>query len=217
MNRLCKVSIKEENKLFATLDTTFRTLNPDTKPPMILIDTVGFISNLPNNLIDGFKTTLESALEADLLITVCDVSDPNYKKQLKVTEEVLAELGAGDKPRLLVFNKKDLLNDPIKARIIKRIHPGSFVVSSFDQDDMKELREYIINYFLKDQTRYDLFVPYEAGEAHSAVASKTNLIKTSNHEKGIFYRVRVPDFIFNQLGLHDYVLKPEEAHEYDTQ
>ena len=214
MNRLCKVAIKEENKLFATLDTTFRTLNPDTKPPMILIDTVGFISNLPNNLIDGFKTTLESALEAELLIIVCDVSDPNYKKQLNVTEEVLKELGAGDKPKLLVFNKKDLLNDPIKARIIKRIHPGSFVVSSFDQDDMKDLREYIVTYFLKDQTRYDLFIPYEAGEAHSAVASKTNIMKTSNHEKGIFYRVRVPDFIFNQLGLQDYVLKPEEAHEF---
>ena len=67
MNRLCRVEILEENKLFATLDSTYRMLNPDTKPPMIMIDTVGFISNLPNTLIDGFKTTLESALEADLL------------------------------------------------------------------------------------------------------------------------------------------------------
>ncbi len=66
MNKLCKVNVLAEDKLFATLDSTFRTLNPDTKPPMILIDTVGFLSNLPNTLISGFKTTLDSALEADL-------------------------------------------------------------------------------------------------------------------------------------------------------
>jgi len=211
MNRLCQVDIKEENILFATLDSTFRTLNPDTHPPMILIDTVGFISNLPNALIEGFKTTLESALEADLLIIVCDVSDPNYKKQLKVTEEVLNELGVGDKEKFIVFNKKDLLNDPIKAKIIKRVHPNSYVVSSFNDEEMRDLRSRIINYFLDKQNQYDLFVPYDEGAAHSSVASKTNIIKSSNYQKGIFYRVRVPDFIFNQLGLHDFVLKPEES------
>ena len=143
MNRLCGVSIREENRLFATLDTTIRTLNPDTKPPMILIDTVGFISNLPNELIDGFKTTLESALEADLLITICDISDPNYKKHLQVTKEILTELGAETKEHLTVFNKKDLLNNPIQAKIIKRVNPKSFVVSSFNQEDMKNL---LLNY-----------------------------------------------------------------------
>ena len=70
MNKLCKVNLLAENKLFATLDSTFRMLNPDSKPPMILIDTVGFIQNLPSSLVEGFKTTLESALEAQLLIIV---------------------------------------------------------------------------------------------------------------------------------------------------
>lgn len=213
MNRLCQVDIKEENKLFATLDSTFRTLNPDTHPPMILIDTVGFISNLPNTLIDGFKTTLESALEADLLVIVCDISDPNYKKHLKVTEEVLNELGVQGTEKIIVFNKKDLLNDPIKAKIIKRIHPHSHVVSSFNQEDMIKLRKEIIHYFLSKQRKYDLFIPYEDGQAHSAVASKTNIMKTGHHETGIFYRVRVPDFIFNQLSLKDYVLAPEDRAE----
>src|SRR5690606_20271848 len=100
MNRLCRVNVLEENILFATLDSTFRTLNPDSKPPMILIDTVGFISNLPNTLIEGFKTTLESAQEADLLVIVCDISDPNYQKQLRVTKEVLKELGVQEKEQL---------------------------------------------------------------------------------------------------------------------
>ena len=209
MNRLCQVSQPEENKLFATLDTTMRTLNPDTKPPMILIDTVGFISNLPNTLIDGFKTTLESALEADLLIIVCDISNPNYKKQLQVTREVLTELGAGNREQIVVFNKKDLLNNPIKAKIIKRINPKSFVVSSFNQEDMKNLRDYIVNSFLEKQQKYDLFIPYEEGQAHSAVASKCNVLSTQNHEKGIYYRISLPDFIFHQLHLEAFILSPE--------
>ena len=106
MNRLCKVNILEEDKLFATLDSTYRVLNPDTKPNMILIDTVGFISNLPNTLLEGFKTTMESALEADLIINVVDISDPNYKKHLEVTKSVLDELGVKDKEQITVFNKR---------------------------------------------------------------------------------------------------------------
>tara|TARA_R110000868_G_scaffold16687_5_gene74185 strand:- start:2732 stop:4075 length:1344 start_codon:yes stop_codon:yes gene_type:complete len=214
MNRMCRVNILEEDKLFATLDSTFRTLNPDTHPPMILIDTVGFISNLPNTLIDGFKTTLESALEADLLIIVADISDPNFEKQLQVTQEVLSELGVKDKEQIIVFNKRDLLNDPIKEKIIKRSHSNSFVVSSFNPEDVRGLRDHVINWFLEKQNKYDLFVPYENGEAHSIVAGKTNIMATHNHETGIFYRVRVPSFIFDALRLNDYILAPD-SHIYD--
>ncbi len=210
MNRMCKVNVLEEDKLFATLDSTFRMLNPDTKPPMILIDTVGFISNLPNTLVTGFKTTLESAIEADLLIVVCDISDPNYKLHLKVTNEVLEELGLKDKPRLLVFNKKDKLEDIMQQKIILRQYPGSFVISSNDKEDVENLRSYIINYFLDQQNHYDLFIPYELGEHHSSLKGKTNIIKMLAHEKGIFYRVKAPDFIFNRLGIEKFILAPAD-------
>jgi GTP-binding protein HflX len=215
MNRLCKVNVLEENKLFATLDSTFRTLNPDSKPPMIMIDTVGFISNLPNTLIQGFKTTLESALEADLLLIVCDISDPNYQKHLRVTQEVLKELKIEGKQQVIVFNKKDLLNDPVRARIIMRNHPNSFLVSSYNEEDMENLREYVINYFLSQQEHYDLFIPYDAGEAHSRIRANANVINTVSHEQGIFYRIRIPDFIFQQLGLSNYILAPAEAKEWE--
>jgi GTP-binding protein HflX len=215
MNRLCKVNVLEENKLFATLDSTFRTLNPDSKPPMIMIDTVGFISNLPNTLVQGFKTTLESAMEADLLVIVCDISDPNYQKHLRVTQEVLKELKIEDKQQIIVFNKKDLLNDPVRARIIMRNFPYSFLVSSYDEEDMKNLKAYIIDFFLEKQNHYDLFVPYEVGEAHSRIRGNANIINTVSHEQGIFYRIRIPDFIFNQLGLTEYVLAPTEAKEWE--
>ncbi len=210
MNRLCRVEVLEENKLFATLDSTYRMLNPDTKPPMIMIDTVGFISNLPNTLIDGFKTTLESAIEADLLIIVCDISDPHYEKQLEVTNDVLKELDVATKERLIVFNKKDQLDDDFLKKIILRKYPNSFLVSSFDPADMKALRTHIVEYFLSKQQHYDLFIPYEDGSAHSAIISKTNVVKTSNHEKGIFYRIRVPDFIFGNLGVQKYILAPND-------
>lgn len=215
MNRLCRVNVLEENKLFATLDSTFRTLNPDTKPPMIMIDTVGFISNLPNTLIQGFKTTLESAQEADLLVIVCDISDANYQKHLKVTQEVLAELGLAEKQQLVVFNKKDLLNDPMRARIIMRNYPDSFLISSYDEEDIKSLREHITNFFLSKQEHYDLFIPYEDGDAHSRVRGNTNIIKMTSHEQGIFYRIRVPDFIFKNLSLNSYVLAPDQAKEWE--
>lgn len=193
MNRMCRVNVLEENKLFATLDSTFRTLNPDSKPPMILIDTVGFISNLPNTLVRGFRTTLESAMEADLLIIVCDISDPNYQKHLKVTHEVLKELGVDDKPQFVVFNKKDILNDPVRARIIMRNYPSSFLVSSYNEEDMSDLRNHIINYFLSLQEHYDLFIPYEAGDAHSRIRGNANILNMTSHEQGIFYRIRTPE------------------------
>ncbi len=210
MNRLCRVEVLEENKLFATLDSTYRMLNPDTKPPMIMIDTVGFISNLPNTLIDGFKTTLESALEADLLIIVCDISDPHYEKQLEVTNEVLKELDVEGKERLIVFNKKDQLDDELLKKIVLRKYPNSFLISSYDPEDIASLRKHIVDYFLAKQDHYDLFVPYEDGGAHSSVRSKTNIVNTHSHEKGIFYRIRVPDFIFGGLGLHKYILGPND-------
>ena len=159
MNKLCKVNVLAENKLFATLDSTYRTLNPDSKPPMVLIDTVGFIQNLPNTLVEGFKTTLESALEADLLIIVCDLSDPNYKRHLEVTSKVIDELNIEEKDQIVVFTKKDLLQDHFLPKIVMRNLKASFVVSAIDEMDIQSLREYIIEYFLSKQEHFDLFIP----------------------------------------------------------
>ena len=215
INRVCNVNLLEEDKLFSTLDTTVRTLTNDTTPPILLIDTVGFISNLPNTLIEGFKTTLESAIESDLLLIVCDISDPNYKKHLKVTEDVLKTLGAGKKDRFIIFNKKDLLNDRIQSKIIKRIHPKSLVVSSHNPENMKMLKKHITQYFIKQQTQYNLFIPYSEGNAHSIVASKCNIIKNKNCEDGILYTIKIPSSIFNQLNLSQY-LTPELESKSDS-
>jgi len=210
MNKLCKVNLLSENKLFATLDSTFRTLNPDSKPPMLLIDTVGFIQNLPNTLVAGFKTTLESALEADLLIIVCDLSDPNYKKHLEVTQEVLEELNIKEKDQIVVFTKKDLIQDAFLPKIVMRNLKASFLVSTHDKQDINDLREYIINYFLDQQEHFDLFIPYSEASSQAKILKNANILNQSHHENGTFYRIRIPSFIFNSLGLKEFILAPED-------
>jgi GTP-binding protein HflX len=178
---------------------------------MILIDTVGFIQNLPNTLVAGFKTTLDSALEAELLIVVCDLSDPNYKKHLEVTQEVLGELNIEKKDQIVVFTKKDKISDPFLPKIVMRNFKASFLVSTLDDQDMLDLREYIINYFLDKQDHHDLFIPYENGDSHSKVIANSNIINQEHHETGTFYRIRIPGFIFNQLGLQEYILAPDQV------
>lgn len=208
MNRLCRVEVLSEDKLFATLDSTFRMLNPDTQPPMVLIDTVGFIQNLPSTLITGFKTTLESALEADLLIHVVDISDDNFELHMEVTKEVLEELGLGDKKRIVVFNKRDLNKDILKEKIALKKYPNSFVVSSLYENDITNLRDFIIEYFLSQQNTYEVFIPYGDGAGHSIISSKTNVLSSSHLEEGIFYKIRIPAFIYESLQLFKYQTAP---------
>lgn len=210
MNGLCKVDQLSVDKLFATLDSTTRMLNPDTKPPMLLADTVGFISNLPNTLIDGFKTTLESAIDADLLLVVCDVSDPNYKKHLLVTDEILTELGVEKKKRFIIFNKKDLLPNDFKGKIIARGHHKSFLISSLNSDDIDNLREYIQQFFLNQFTPLDIFVPYEKGNIHATVRGKANIVTTEPHKSGIYYKIKMPDHLIGPLKLSEFILSPEQ-------
>ena len=109
LNALTHSHVLAEDKLFATLDPSVRMLSPDTHPPIVAVDTVGFVSRLPHGLVASFRSTLEEVLEADLLVHVVDGSSDTAMEELKVTEEVLAELGAADKPKIVVLNKMDLL------------------------------------------------------------------------------------------------------------
>ncbi|MEE1147057.1 MAG: GTPase HflX, partial [Bacteroidaceae bacterium] len=106
MNLLAKSEVFAENKLFATLDTTVRKVIVDNLP-FLLSDTVGFIRKLPTDLVDSFKSTLDEVREADLLLHVVDISHPGFEEQIKVVGETLRDIGAGDKPVFLVFNKID--------------------------------------------------------------------------------------------------------------
>lgn len=214
MNRLCHVNVLEENKLFATLDATYRLLSPETKPPVLLVDTVGFISNLPAPLIEGFKSTFSSAQEADLLLLVSDISDPHWQKHLDVTEKTLLEMGLTEKTKFYIFNKRDQLTNDLLIKVQLRKYQHHFLVSTLDDKDMVNLRSVILEYFLSRQNHYDFFIPFEDGLSHAQIKKLTNILTTSIHEKGLFYRVRTPDYIFQRLGLQHYQLSPEQAKIY---
>lgn len=147
MSAMTRVNATPEDVLFATLDTNVRTLDPSTRPKILLSDTVGFIRNLPHSLIESFKSTLDEVIEADLLLHVVDVSHPEYRAQMRTTEEVLIEIGAGDVPVIVVFNKVDKLDDLVLPKILRQAVKGSICVSALREDDVKELRRHVFRYF----------------------------------------------------------------------
>src|SRR5438067_12997781 len=123
------------DKLIVTPDTTVRALHPETVPRVLVSDTVGFIKNLPHALVVSFKSTLDEALEASLLVHVVDASDPGYERQLQVTHDVLDEIGAQGVPRLLVFNKIDRAPADLEAAL-RAQHPGCIVMSARREGDI---------------------------------------------------------------------------------
>src|SRR5262249_13104896 len=146
MRALTGSEVLVADKLFATLDTTVRALQPETVPRVLVSDTVGFIKNLPHGLVASFKSTLDAALEAALLAHLVDAGDPGWERQLAVTEEVLDEIGAKDVPRLLVFNKIDTGGSEAALR---RKYKGCVVISAKRPQDVAKLRETIVAFFRK--------------------------------------------------------------------
>jgi GTP-binding protein HflX len=175
------------DKLFATLDTTVRALHPESVPRVLVSDTVGFIKNLPHGLVASFKSTLDEALEAALLCHVVDASDPGFERQLEVTEEVLAEIGAKAVPRLLVFNKIDRGGD---AAALRAKYPGSIVMSARNEADIAKLREAIIAFFERDLIEAEIFLPWSAQNRRGEIFSSCKVLEERADGEGAFLRVR---------------------------
>lgn len=161
MIAMTKVNAQAEDVLFATLDSNVRTLDPTTRPKILLSDTVGFIRSLPHGLVESFKSTLDEVLEADLLMHVVDVSHPHFQTHIKTTEAVLREIGAGDIPVMMVFNKMDRLTDPLLPKILKGVYRGATFVSAQSDEDMAQLRRQVFKYFEENLVAARLKVPAE--------------------------------------------------------
>lgn len=159
MRALTGSDVYVENKLFATLDTTVRALHPESKPRILVSDTVGFIKKLPHDLVASFKSTLDEALEASHLLHVVDGSDPSWNAQLEVTREVLEEIGAGDVPSTLVMNKVDRMA-PEELERLRKLEPDAWFVSAHDPKDVAWIREQIIGVFEASYLTEELVVPY---------------------------------------------------------
>jgi GTP-binding protein HflX len=180
------------DKLFATLDTTVRVLHPETVPRVLVSDTVGFIKNLPHGLVASFKSTLDEALEASLLLHVVDASDAGFERQLAVTEEVLDEIGAQDVPRLLVFNKIDRAGDAQAEReaALQARHPGCVVMSAKREGDVAGLRAAILAFFQKDLVEAEIFLPWSAQKLRGQIFATYTVLEERADGEGAFLRVR---------------------------
>ncbi|MDP3153752.1 MAG: GTPase HflX [Archangium sp.] len=147
------------DRLFATLDTTVRALQPETRPRILVSDTVGFIKKLPHDLVASFKSTLDEALEASLLLYTVDAADPTCEAQLEVTRGVLREIGAEAVPSLLLLNKADRLDPKRRAELLEK-YPEAIVLSAHAPEDVGALRQTIIDHFEKSMVDAHLVIPY---------------------------------------------------------
>lgn len=185
MKGLTRSQIAPKDELFATLDTNVKTIDPRTRPKILLSDTVGFIRNLPHSLVESFRTTLEEVNEADLLLHVVDVSYPSYEEHIKVTQKVLNDIGSGEIPQILVFNKVDQLRDMILPRVLRAAYPGCIVVSAESEKDISLVRDHVYKFFRKNLVTYRAEVPVDNQAAQSLVYKNCLVIsKDFDEEKG---------------------------------
>ncbi len=196
MNSLLRVALKEEKQvfeedmLFATLDTAHRHVKLDTNHEFIVIDTVGFVSNLPHNLIKAFMATLEEAKYADLLLHVTDASFVNNDFQIRVTEEVLKQIGADQKDRIMVFNKCDLLEEEEKVKFEGR---DSICISATEGYNIEQLLDMIKDRLFAHRIRAGLLIPFTRGDIHSYLLEKYPIINSEFKEQGYFMELELSE------------------------
>ncbi|MFO0757680.1 MAG: GTPase HflX [Byssovorax sp.] len=189
MRALTGSDVLVADKLFATLDTTVRALHPETHPRLLVSDTVGFIKKLPHDLVASFRSTLDEAQEASLLLYVADASDPTFRAQLQVTRTVLAEIGAHDIPSRLLLNKIDRVGEDDRARLREEF-PDSIQLSAKSKDDVAALREEIIRFFDATMVEGELLVPYAKQNLLGEIYEHARVIGEDYDEAGAHLRVK---------------------------
>ena len=163
LNVLTGAGVRTEQRLFATLDPTTRKLELPAGRELLLTDTVGFIQKLPTDLVAAFRATLEEVTEADVVIQVLDVSTPAVLEQAETVEEVLAQLGAAEKPRVVALNKIDLLGPASRRRAISALsdrYPGAVAISASKRTGLGELQDAIDRASRSDAVPLEILVPY---------------------------------------------------------
>ena len=203
MSAMTKADVDPEDVLFATLDASVRTLDPSTRPRILLSDTVGFIRNLPHGLVESFKSTLDEVLEADLLLHVVDVSHKNYKEHMATTDAVLKEIGAGQIPTIMVFNKIDGLDDKFLPRILRQAYPDSICVSALNEEDVRVLRRHVFGWFERTLVRAWLEVPPGDQTAMSMIYKSCLILDSDFNDPEVArFEVRASNPVISKLAAY---------------
>ena len=188
MRALTGSDVLVADKLFATLDTTVRALHPETKPRILVSDTVGFIKKLPHDLVASFRSTLDEAREASLLLFVADASDPTFRSQLEVTRATLGEIGASSVPSRLLLNKVDRLNEAERKALAREL-PDAIQLSAKDANDITALRQTIVDFFESMMVEGEIMVPYSKQGLVSDVFESARVLSEEYDESGRKMRI----------------------------
>ncbi len=185
------------DRLFATLDTTVRALQPETKPRVLVSDTVGFIKKLPHELVASFRSTLDEARDAELLLHVVDAADAAFPAQIEVTRAVLAEIGAQG-PRLLLLNKIDRV-DAARREALRVEYPDALLLSAKDPEDVVRLHERIRTFFERDMIETELSIPYARQKLVAEIHGTCRVLSESHDEHGTRLRLRARPEVIARL------------------
>ncbi len=200
MRALTSTDVYVADKLFATLDTTVRRLVPPTDPPILITDTVGFIKKLPHDLVASFRSTLDEAADADLLLHLVDASDPAHADQLAVTRDVLAEIGADAVDSWLVLNKIDRVDEQGRERLSDH-YPNALQLSAKSAADVAMLRDKLIEHFVGAMQEVELDIPWSHQRVVHMVHERATVLAETHHDDGTLVRLRAPSGVID--GLRD--------------
>ena len=178
INLLTEADVLAENKLFATLDSTTRSLEIENGKQIMISDTVGFIRKLPHNLIESFKSTLNVVRDSDIILHVIDISHPFFEDHIKVVDETLKELGCEEKPQLYLFNKVDNLEDRSKIEYIKNNYSDSFVISAVRGFNINTVKEKLIEIYESEYNEKTITLNIIQSKLISQIHTLAEVIKT---------------------------------------
>ena len=204
LNKLTGSEVFVADKLFATLDPTSRRLKLPSGRPLVLTDTVGFVRNLPHRLVDAFKATLEEALVSDFLLQVIDLSSCEVEEQMETTSRVLAELGADEKHKYLVFNKLDLA-DPALVKALRIRWPDAFFVSAVTGQGLDDLLAECDLYLARHLDEREYLIPHDRYDLVARLRRAGAIMEEDPRDDGVFLRVSVPESM--QRSLRAFLVK----------
>ncbi|MFA7157092.1 MAG: GTPase HflX [Bacilli bacterium] len=191
-------NVLEKDMLFATLDTSIRKIIFDDNKKVLISDTVGFVSKLPHDLINAFRSTLEEAKEADLLLNVVDLSNKNYQMQIDVTNDTLKHIGVEDVPIINVFNKIDKISG-----IETKNDKVNVYISAYSGEGIEDLISLIKEYLFKNNKKYKLLIPYSSSKVFSYLKEEANVISFEEKDNGILTEIDSSIEIYGKVKQFD--------------
>lgn len=197
-NRLTEADVLVEDRLFATLGSTVRRLDLPDGHRALMSDTVGFVRRLPHELVEAFRSTLEEAADADLLVHVVDASDPDPDGQIGAVREVLTEIDAADVPEILVFNKTDTAEPAVVGRLLT-VYEGSVATSALTGENIEDVTAAIVEGLDAVTVTVDLLIPYDRGDLVASLHETGEVLDEHHAEEGTEITARLPAAVAERM------------------